>query len=326
MDTKRLLNLMHDHEIDSLIVFKPENITYLTNFKPSSPSICILKDDITLYTSKMEIDDAYNQANVQVEELKSLSQIKKILTGIVGIEESLPVSTYKKISNEFETQLTDIVEISRSIKSDYEIKCIEKAISIAENSLMDTDISETENKVAAELEYNMKLRGSLKPAFDTIIASGVRSSLPHATISSNKLDSPVIIDWGAMYNNYCSDITRTIVRTEKEHEIFDIVLEANKEAIKSIKPGVEASHVDNVARKVIEDYGYGDSFIHSTGHGLGLEVHEKPSISKNEDIKLQEGMIITIEPGIYIEDGFGVRIEDDILISKRAKVLTKIKY
>ncbi len=171
----------------------------------------------------------------------------------------------------------------------------------------------------------MKMEGSIKPAFDTIVASGVRSSLPHSTVTSNNLEFPVVIDWGAVYNNYCSDTTRTIVKNEKQSEIFEIVLEAQKEAIKVIKPGIKASYVDKVARKVIEDYGYGDNFIHSTGHGLGLEVHEKPFISQNDEIKLQEGMVITVEPGIYIKDEFGVRIEDVVFIKKRAVLLNKIR-
>jgi len=325
MDFKDVIDAMHSQEIDSLIIFKPENIAYLSGFKPSSSSILILKDDAVLFTSKMEIDNALNQSKVQVAELKSLNEVKKTLQGTVGIENSLSVFTYKKICNDFKTKLTDVVESSRIIKANYEVKCIENAIKIAENSLMNTEIFETENKIAAELEFNMKMEGSIKPAFDTIVASGVRSSLPHATVTLNKLEFPVVIDWGAVYNNYCSDTTRTIIKNEKQAEIFEIVLEAQKEAIKVIKPGIKASYVDKVARKVIEDYGYGSNFIHSTGHGLGLEVHEKPLLSQSDKSKLQEGMVITVEPGIYIKDEFGVRIEDVVLIKKNTVRLNKIK-
>ena len=325
MDFKEVIDAMHSQEIDSLIIFKPENIAYLSGFKPSSSSILILKDDAVLFTSKMEIDNALNQSKVQVAELKSLNEVKKTLQGTVGIENSLSVFTYKKICNDFKTKLTDVVESSRIIKANYEVKCIENAIKIAENSLMNTEIFETENKIAAELEFNMKMEGSIKPAFDTIVASGVRSSLPHATVTLNKLEFPVVIDWGAVYNNYCSDTTRTIIKNEKQAELFEIVLEAQKKAIKVIKPGIKASYVDKVARKVIEDYGYGSNFIHSTGHGLGLEVHEKPLLSQSDKSKLQEGMVITVEPGIYIKDEFGVRIEDVVLIKKNTVRLNKIK-
>ena len=131
-----------------------------------------------------------------------------------------------------------------------------------------------------------------------------------------------MIDWGALYQNYASDITRTIIKSEEEEEILSIVLEAQKKAIETIKPGVKASYIDKVARNVIEDYGYGDNFIHSTGHGVGLEIHEKPSLSSKSDEKLEKGMVVTVEPGIYLEGKFGVRIEDMVLIKNRAKVLT----
>ncbi|HEX7468502.1 MAG TPA: M24 family metallopeptidase, partial [Methanobacterium sp.] len=256
---------------------------------------------------------------------KSMDRIKKCLKGTLGIEDSMTVSTYKKLCNDFETEVTDIIESSRILKSDDEVKSIKKAIEIAESSLLNTDISGTENKVAAELEYNMRIKESMKPAFETIVASGIRSSLPHATVSSHNLEKPVVVDWGAVWNNYCSDTTRTIIESERHTEIFEIVLEAQKKAIKVIKPGIKASYVDKVARDIIGEYGYADSFIHSTGHGLGLEVHEKPSISKNDQSKLQKGMVITVEPGIYIKGEFGVRIEDVIHVKNRSTVLNKMK-
>jgi Xaa-Pro dipeptidase len=272
----------------------------------------------------MDMEKASNKSLIPLDEFKSFDEIKKELRGKVGVEKSMPVSVYKKFCNDHETALTEIIESSRMIKSPDEINCIQKSIEIAEVSLLKLDFKGTESQVAADLEYNMKFNGSFKPAFDTIIASGKRSSLPHATISNNKLETPVVIDWGAVYNNYCSDITRTLVDSEKEFEIFNIVMEAQKEAIKVIKPGIKVSYIDKVARDVIEEYGYGENFIHSTGHGLGLEVHENPPISKNSQFKLQKGMIITVEPGIYIKDKFGIRIEDDILVKNQGKVLTRI--
>lgn len=325
MKIKQIIDTMHEREIDSLLILNPENITYLTGFKPSSSSIIIIKDDAILFTPKLEMDDASQRSSIPVEELKSLDELKKVLKGNVGIENTMTVSIYKKLCNDFEIKLTDIVESSRMLKTNDEINYIRGSIEIAEKSLMNMEISGTENEVAANLEFNMKSNGSIKPAFDTIVASGIRSSLPHATISSKNIEPPVVIDWGALYNNYCSDITRTVIESEKHSEVFEIVLEAQKEAINVIKPGIKASYVDKIARDVIGDYGYGDSFIHSTGHGLGLEVHENPSISKINDFKLQKDMVITIEPGIYIKNEFGVRIEDVVLIKNRANILSKIK-
>jgi Xaa-Pro dipeptidase len=325
MVVKNIIDTLHHLEIDTLLVLKTENIAYLSGFKPSSTSIIVIKDDAVLYTSKLDMEDAEDRSNIQVAEFKSLDKTLTNLKGIVGIENSMPVSIYKKIVNNHETKLTDVLESSRMIKSGSEVRYIEKSIEIAEKSMMNIEISGTENEVAADLEYHLKFNGSTGPAFDTIVASGTRSSIPHATISTNDLESPVVIDWGAVHHNYRSDITRTLIESEKQYEIFSIVMEAQKEAIKVIKPGIKASYVDQVARKVIADYGYADNFIHSTGHGLGLEVHENPTLSINSQFKLLEGMVITVEPGIYIKDKFGIRIEDDILIKNRAKVLTKIK-
>ena len=231
----------------------------------------------------------------------------------------------KKISEDFETETTDIVELSRSVKSEWEVENIKKALEIAEKSLMELEFSGTEVELAAQLEYNMRINGSERASFETIMASGVRTSLPHGSPSANTVESPILIDWGAVYNNYSSDTTRTIIETEKQEEIFNIVLDAQKTAIKSIKPGVKSSDIDTVARDVITEYGYGDAFIHSTGHGVGLEIHENPSLSKNDEGILEKGMIVTVEPGIYIEGEFGVRIEDMVLIKNKGIVLNKIK-
>ncbi len=325
MDLQKILDSMDAAELDSLLILKQENITYVAGYRPSSVSAVIINEDATLYTSKMDMEDASNNSKIPLVEFISLDEIKDQLKGRVGIEKSMPISVYKKVCEGHELKLTEIIESSRITKSPDEIKNIQKAIEIAENSLLNVEFQTTESEVAAQLEYNMKSNGSIKPAFDTIVASGKRSSMPHATISPNNLETPVVIDWGAVYNNYCSDITRTLIESEKESEIFNIVLEAQKEAIKVIKPGIKASYVDKVARRVIEEYGYGDNFIHSTGHGFGLEIHENPTISKNSEFKLDEGMVITVEPGIYIQDQFGVRIEDDVLVKSRGKVLTGIK-
>lgn len=325
----KILDHMHEENIDSMIILNLHNINYLTGFKPSSSSILILKDEPVLFTNQMDLEDALKNSKIHVEELKSLEKIKKFLNGTVGIESSMTVETLKKLKKDssFETKITDIVERLRRIKSNAELKNIQKAAQIAENALKNTEFesTKTENEIAAEIEYNMRIGSSKKAAFDTIVASGKRSSLPHADVSHETIKRPIVIDWGAIYNNYCSDTTRTIIETEKHEEIFEIVLEAQKSAIDVIKPGIKASYVDKVARDVIEEYGYGESFIHSTGHGVGLEVHESPSLSKREELKLEKGMVITVEPGIYLKDEFGVRIEDMIHVKNRGHVLNKIK-
>ena len=322
---KKVIESMHQKKIDCMIVLKPENIRYLTGFRPSSSSILILKDNPILLASKIDREDASGSSMVNFEVYEKFDDIKKLLEGKVGIEKSMTVETYQKLSGEFKIETTDVVEISRSVKSNWEVENIKKALQIAEKSLLELEFSGTELELAAKLEYNMRINGSERASFETIMASGPRTSLPHSTPSPNEIESPVLIDWGAVYNNYSSDTTRTIIQTEKQEEIFNIVLDAQKTAIKSIKPGMRSCEIDIAARDVITEYGYGDSFIHSTGHGVGLEIHESPSLSKNDESKLEKEMVVTVEPGIYLEGEFGIRIEDMVLIKNRGIVLNKLK-
>lgn len=322
---KQVIESMHKNKMDSMIVLKPENIRYLTGFRPSSSSILVLKDEPVLLASKIDKETAAKNSIVNLETYKKLDDIKGFLEGKVGVEHSMTISTFNKLKGDFEFETTDIIEASRSVKTKWELENIKKAIMIAEKSLLDLDFVGSEVEMAARLEYNMRINGSQRPSFETIMATGTRTSQPHASPTTNPIEYPVLIDWGAVYNNYSSDTTRTIIENEKQEEIFNIVLDAQSTAIKSIKPGVESCEIDKIARDVITEYGYGESFIHSTGHGVGLEIHEKPSLSKNDREVLEKGMVVTVEPGIYIEGEFGIRIEDMILVNKQAKILNKIK-
>jgi Xaa-Pro aminopeptidase len=186
-----------------------------------------------------------------------------------------------------------------------------------------------EQELRAELEYQMMMLGSEKPAFETIIASGYRSALPHGVASSKKIKKGdfVTFDFGATVNGYVSDITRTIVvgkATPKQKKIYSIVLKAQKAGIRKMKAGVLGKTVDNVCRKIITDAGYGKNFGHGTGHGIGFYVHVGPSLSTMSTDKLKPNNVITVEPGIYISGWGGVRIEDDVLITKTGnRVLNK---
>ena len=324
----KIIDQMQKENIDTLLILNPNNINYLAGFMPSAASILIVKDEPVLLTNQMDMEDALLNSKIPVEELKPLKELKESLNGTIGLESSMNIETFERLKKDsaFETKITDIVEQMRSVKTNEELKNIEKALEIAENAFKSTefDDSKTENEIGAEIEYNMRLNGAKKASFDTIVASGKRSSLPHADVSSNTLERPVVIDWGALYNNYCSDTTRTIIETERHEEIFDIVLEAQKSAIAAIKPGVKACEVDKAARDVIEEYGYGESFIHSTGHSVGLEIHEGPSLSKRDDTTIEKGMVITVEPGIYLKDDFGVRIEDMVHVTNKGRVLNKL--
>ena len=157
----------------------------------------------------------------------------------------------------------------------------------------------------------MRKNGATVESFDTIFASGPVSSLPHSTPRQHVLETPVLVDYGCKFEGYCSDTTRTFIYTERQEEISDIVLEAHDKAIEAVKAGVKACEVDKVA----------SNYIHSTGHSLGLDIHENPSVSMKDQTVLENNMIITIEPGIYLEGEFGIRIEDMVLVDKKGKLI-----
>ncbi len=328
MDFNVIKGKMDADNIQISLFFKNENIAYLSGFKPSSFSMVIFKEEPILLASKMDLEEANHISKIPVEEFKSFKGIKGLLQKSdpkkIGLESSLSLGICKQLRGDWKITLSDIVDKQRMIKTAGEIKNIEKAIEIAEKSIKSLKIQGKEWEIADQLNHEMKLNGSPKEAFDTIVASGSRSSLPHAEVSENKVEEHVLIDWGARWNGYCSDSTRTRVETEKQEEIREIVLEAQKAGIGAIRPGILASEVDKVVRDVISEYGYEKNFIHSTGHGVGLEVHEEPSLSAKGDIKLEKNMVMTVEPGIYLEGQFGVRIEDMVLVKNKSEVLTKL--
>ncbi len=206
------------------------------------------------------------------------------------------------------------------------------AIRIADKVLRALTVrpGQREEDVAARIKSLLKNSRS-KPAFRIIIASGKRSAKPHGFATGKKIRAGdlVVIDFGALYNGYCSDITRTIVvgkSTAKQRKIYRIVKEAQKRAIRAIRAGKACFEIDRVARQYIEDQDFGKYFIHNTGHGIGRKVHQAPKISKRNRRRLRKGMVITIEPGIYIKGWGGVRIEDMVLVTEKGcRILTRAK-
>ncbi|OYT61470.1 MAG: hypothetical protein B6U69_03530 [Thermofilum sp. ex4484_15] len=219
--------------------------------------------------------------------------------------------------------LTDVLSEMRSVKEGWEVDNVKKAIEVAEEAIKEvlTNLREglKEYEVASELIYEMRRRGAV-PSFEPIVASGRNARFPHAIPSDKTIKSGelIVIDVGAKVNGYCSDITRTVslgrLRTEDEN-LLKIVRGAQENAISKLREGIKASEVDREARVFIEKEGLGSYFIHSLGHGVGLEVHEYPLIAPDNDRPLKEGMIVTIEPGLYLKDK-GVRIEDMYLVKR----------
>ena len=324
MKTEEILNQLNEENMDSMFVFKPENIKYISDFYPSSFAYLIINEEPVLYVNSIDKESAENQSTIETRDIAPLKEVKDLLTGNIAVEGSLEFSLLKFLTDDInKLKISKVFEDCRKTKTKEEISKIRKSISIAEHAISQIDFTNTEKYAAAYLEFDMMINGSIKPAFDTIVSSGARSSSPHSEASMNRVETPIVVDWGATYDHYCSDITRTFIETERQEEIWNIVLEAQKAAIDIISPGTKMADVDKAARDVITEYGYGEYFIHSTGHGFGLDIHEAPNVSYNSEGVLEENMVITAEPGIYIPGEFGVRIEDDVLVGKNSEVLTK---
>jgi Xaa-Pro dipeptidase len=267
-------------------------------------------------------DDPYKILKEILDSVTFSNKNKKWL-----VEDTMLISFFlkiQKITDNFEfEQLSNAVSRLRIIKSEKEIEFHKKAADIVDKVFYEI-IKEgiegkTEKEVAARIEYLIKSFGADGIAFDPIVASGPNGANPHHTPSDRVIreNDLVILDYGAKYKGYCSDITRTVAVGEVPGEakrVYEVVREAQQASIEAAKEGVKAKEVDLTARNVIERHGYGEYFIHRTGHGLGLEVHEEPYIAPISEISLKEGMIFTVEPGIYLPGKFGVRIENDVVM------------
>ncbi|MBP3791765.1 MAG: aminopeptidase P family protein [Methanobrevibacter sp.] len=326
-----ILNDMQKDDFNAYLLTGFTNVEYISGYKPTSFAFCIIKDNPVIYTSKMDMELAKNNSSIEIKEYESydvmINELKEEGIKNLAIEPTLPFSTFVRFRDDFEIDSKTYIDKQRMIKTPDEIEKITRATEIAQRSFLQLDIlnnENTEKEIAFDLVRYMIENGADKESFDTIVTSGSNSSLPHAIPEAKKLDRPILIDWGCIFEGYCSDNTRTMVYTEKQQEIWDIVAESHDKAIKAIKPGMKCCEVDKVARDVIADYGYGDRFIHSTGHSLGLDIHETPGFSPRDDTIVEKGMVITVEPGIYLEGEFGVRLEDTVAVSKKGNVIGEL--
>ncbi len=324
------------NNIDGFISFKRENIRYLTGFSGST-AVTILTEKEAFFLTDFRYK---TQAEEEVSNTFEIREFKKIIDSIseiakplnlktIGFEPHLPYSTYQELHSKLNsaslTPVKNIVEDVRMVKEPSEVEFIKKAIGIIDRAFKRmkkiVKAGSKENEIAIEMEYKLRKEGAEGIPFDIIVASGERGALPHG-IASDKIIKDgelVILDFGSRYMGYNSDCTRTLSvgrLDERQKDIYSIVLDAQKEAIKSIKPGLKVSEIDSKARQFIIEKGYGEYFGHSTGHGIGLEVHENPRIAEGQDDIIKEGMVFTVEPGIYIHGWGGVRIEDMVLVTK----------
>ena len=335
MHTSNLIKKTEEKGYDGILSVNLSNIKYLSGYETTSFAFCVFSENPVVYTSSLDMENAKLHSHIEVREFESVSKLVDDLfdEGLVNlaIEDSLSIGLYEKLSNKFQGKLNltidSILEDERMIKTYDETVKIQEATKIAQKAFSEVDVlkqyahGRSEWELSYELGRLMRKYGAESESFDTIVATGPNSSLPHSTPRHRELETPILIDWGAKYKGYCSDNTRTIVFSEKQEEIFNIVLEAHDKTIKSIRSGMKACDVDKVARDIITEYVYADNFIHSTGHSLGLDIHEKPNVSTRDETVLQDNMFITVEPGIYLEGEFGVRIEDTVMIKNKAHVI-----
>ena len=327
---KNILKRLNEKDQDAMLVANFNNIYYLSGYLSTSFAFLIIKENPIIFVSGMDMENAKNTSSIDIVKYESydkmIGYLKEEQIKNLAIESDLTANVYQKF-NDFNLTISDAISTERMIKSDEEIEKILKATDIAHKSLIELDVRDKQERGAQEWEcayelgYLMRKNGASVESFDTIFASGPVSSLPHSTPRQHVLDTPVLVDYGCKFEGYCSDTTRTFIYTERQEEISNIVLEAHDNAVDAVKAGVKACEVDNVARDIIAEYGYGDNFIHSTGHSLGLDIHENPSLSLRDQTVLEKNMIVTIEPGIYLEGEFGVRIEDMVLVDKKGKLI-----
>ncbi|KAF0219020.1 MAG: Xaa-Pro [Geobacteraceae bacterium] len=331
--------------VDAIVFVNLINIRYLAGFTGSDGVLVLGKNEGWFLT-----DSRYTaQAALEVTEFKTIeyrgklegvsSLLKEARTGKIGFEaEHTTVSLFRALSEALPgMELVPIgVELDelRIIKSPGEIGLLAKCAEIASNSLLGIldkiKPGAVERDLALALEFAMKSAGADEKSFDFIVASGARGALPHGRASDKEIQAGELVtfDFGAVYRGYHSDETVTVAVGEpdsRQRDIYGIVKEAHDRAVEAVRPGISLKELDDLARRFIEEKGYGQYFGHGLGHGVGLEVHEKPVVSFKSDGVVEEGMVFTIEPGIYIPDWGGVRIEDTVVVTTDGcMLLTKV--
>ncbi len=333
-----------DLKIDALLVSGLPNVRYLTGYTGSNGMVLWTPELMTLFTDPRYTIQAGQESSCAVKiargplHLAVAHSIRRKRLKRIGFEKArLVYDSYRVLKEALPLgsslkPIGPVVDQLRMIKSDREIDKIRRSVQTNsdafERAVRQIRAGMSELELAAELDYQMRKLGAQKAAFETIVAAGVRTALPHAQPTQKRLkgDELLLIDMGACQEGYSSDMTRMLFFGKPGRKIkamYDAVLEAQLAAIAAIRPGVSAQRVDRAARQTLKPAGLDTAFVHSTGHGLGLEIHEAPRLGKKDKTRLEVGMVITIEPGAYVEGTGGVRIEDTVLVTKNGcEVLT----
>ena len=345
MAIAKLRDKLSQEGVAAFLVTDMVNIRYLSSFTGSSAFLLITPHETFFVTDSRYEEQAVYQmpGDYQLKTLKAggkLSDfIKEVGCASLALEDSVTLSQFNRLKEALEGVDFHIwkgtVEVLRQRKRKEEFDKIKGAVAVAQEAFRKLVgglvPGAVERDFALELEFLMRKSGAEAAAFDFIVASGDRSYLPHGIASSKIIEEGdmVVVDFGARWQGYHSDISRTFKMGEWqpwERDLYKVILEAQEAAIKCLKPGMKACEIDGAARQVIKDAGYGEFFGHGLGHGVGLEIHEKPSLSPASEDILEEGMVFTLEPGIYLPGKGGVRIEDMVYLdSQGPQVITTLE-
>lgn len=334
---------MKTGNVEAIWISKPENRYYLSGFTGTSGFLFLLPSQAVLLTDFRYLEQAQAECpdwevirhgTDAVDELAEIIRQHGVET--LGIEKDfLTVRQYEVLQKKLSVHFCEISEMlagMREIKDESEIISLETAARLADQAfqhittLVKPGISEGE--LSLELEFFMRRQGASGPSFDFIVASGARSALPHGVAGEKVLETGdfVTMDFGCVYDGYHSDITRTVVvggAGQKQKDLYHLLQEVQETALEEVRPGIRCRELDEVARSLITRAGFGNNFGHGLGHGVGLEIHENPRVGAGSETVLQSGMVITVEPGIYLPGWGGVRIEDMVLVtSEGCRVMT----
>lgn len=343
----RLLKLIETQlPVDAAAFSHLPNVRYLTGFSGSNAVALVGAAGTVLFTDPRYELQAEMETDCKVRVVRGplwpevLHSVQRRRWTRLGLEaEYLPQAEHARLAEDLGPKVclsdaSGLAERLRSVKDEVEIAAIRRSMAVCEQAYLETlkriRPGITETAIAAELEFRMRRLGADKAAFDTIVAAGARSALPHAQPTGSRVqpNQLVLVDMGASLDGYASDMTRmshTGRPTGQTKRLYAAVLEAQKAAFDAVRPGVACAAIDRVARRTLRRLGYGDFFVHSTGHGLGLEIHEAPRVGRRAEETLEQNMVITIEPGAYIPGRGGVRIEDTVLVTANgAEALTAV--
>ena len=343
----RLIALLPETGIDLMLVTDLVNVRYLTGYTGSNglallgaETRAFITDFRYVQQAAEQVDRSFERRRAPLELIEAIGEVVPDAPLKLGYEEAhISVRDCRQLREALPERVEligveGVVERLRAVKEPQEVVRIREASELAdaalEEVLSEGLIGRTERQIAFALSQKMYERGAARPSFETIVAAGAHAALPHAAPRDAEVRSGelVVIDWGAELDGYCSDCTRTLAAGEpgaEEREIYRVVLEAQLAGLHAVTASASARHVDSAARELIAAAGHGDQFGHGLGHGVGLAVHEGPRLSQRSDAVLEAGNVVTVEPGIYLPNRFGVRIEDLVVVSAEGcEILTSI--